>query len=395
MTVEVDKSVMSDVDDYNYLGKVKAKLYDSDNQDVTNNGSFTYEVTTTDPNGNFYVYDKTEDRTHTLGNGEFYVDASDASARTYTIKITGSDAVNGTGKTFTKSVNVQVKTLPADAYSQKGIALTYQIEMDKTSLEQSKDDKSSRLEAKLYATYNGLFAGYVRKTADGDIIVAGGYPDDMNHGVVNPTSATKLRNVEVAAKFGTVEYGVNTNSGIGTLYDATYVHGQKETGLAVKGFSDITSDSTVVFKSIDKASKQIDWSLDGTKNVGLAKEGSYTLAYKLYYQKDDADKFVLKTNVFKVTNSIVKPKVKVVKNSVSDVNDDSSKYETIRKNGLLTNVDMNNNDVENSPSIVDLADTKPNTNNTSRFVKYAVVEDSYGSQIWHFFTAVNATFKTE
>ena len=392
MTVEVDKSVMSDVDDYNYLGKVKAKLYDSDNQDVTNNGSFTYEVTTTDPNGKFDVYDKTED-SH-LGNGEFYVNASGASARTYTIKITGSDAVNGTGKTFTKSVNVQVKTLPSDAYSSKGIALTYQIEMDKTSLDQNKADKSY-LNAKLYATYNGLFAGYVRKTTDGKITVAGGYPDDSTKGVVAPTTTTTLRNVEVAAKFGTVEYGVNTTSGFGTLYDTTYVRGQKESGLAVNGFSDITYDSSVVFESIDNRSSRIDWSLDGTKNVGLAKEGSYTLAYKLYYQKDAADKFVLKTNVFKVTNSIVKPKVKVVKNAVSDVNDSSSQYETIRKNGLLTNVDMNNNDVENNPAIVDLADTKANTNNTSRFVKYAVVEDNYGSQIWHFYTAVNATFKTE
>ena len=395
MTVEIDRPVMSNVDDCNYYGTVKAKLYDSDNQEVTGNGSFSYEVTTTDPN-NCFTVSSDKSTYNWLGNGEFLVDASGASARTYTIKVTGSDAVNGTGKTFTKSVTVQVKTLPTDAYTDKGVALTYQIEMNRTSLEQSEADKSE-LRASLYATYNGLFAGYVRKQADGRITVAGGYSDDPTLGVVTPTSTTALSNVKVAAKFGTVEYGVNTNSGIGTLYNATYDQNvNKDNTVAVNGFSDITSDNRVWFESIDNDSPQIDWSLDGTKNVGLAKEGSYTLAYKLYYVKDNGtDKFVLKTNVFRVTNSIKKPTVKVVKNTVSDVNDQSSKFETIRKNGLLTNVDMNNNDVENSPSIVDLADTKTNTNNTNRFVKYAVVEDNYGSQTWHFFTAVNATFKTE
>lgn len=72
---------------------------------------------------------------------------------------------------------------------------------------------------------------------------------------------------------------------------------------------------------------------------------------------------------------------------------DDIELDTIIKNGLRTNVDMNNNEVDNTPSIIGLADYKyANTDQTKRFAKYAVVKDNYGTQTWQFFTGVNATF---
>lgn len=66
----------------------------------------------------------------------------------------------------------------------------------------------------------------------------------------------------------------------------------------------------------------------------------------------------------------------------------------IVKNGLRTNVDMNNNEVDNTPSIIGLDDIKwANTDQTKKFAKYAVVKDNYRDQTWQFFTNVSATFK--
>ena len=400
MTVEIDKSVMSNVDDADYSGKITAKLFDKEGNEVTGNGNYDFEITTKSPDINIIP-----------GTNTCKVTAQKATPKTYTIKVTGSDKVNGTGETFTKSVTVTVKKLSEDAYNaSKGIALTYQIEMN-NSLDVNPENKDlpDTVTAKLYATYNGLFAGYVRNYGTDGIKVAGGYHDAAKDAdaFVNPTASTKLAKVEVAAKFGTVVYGIDEN-GNGNLYATKFAASADKdkvtntTASAIDGmekdYCDITSGSAVKFDALDDGNV-IAWSLDGKKNVGVAKEGSYTLAYRLFYAKDntkvDADKLhedgksVLKTNVFKVTNSIVKPKVKVVANALDDIEDT-----TIVKNGLRTNVDMNNNEVDNTPSIIGLDDTKPaNTDLTKKFAKYAVVKDNYGDQTWQFFTNVSATFK--
>ena len=401
MTVEIDKSVMSNVDDADYSGKITAKLFDKEGNEVTGNGNYDFEITTKSP-------DITIDQT----SNTCKVNAQKATPKTYTIKVTGSDKVNGTGETFTKSVTVTVKKLSEDAYNaSKGIALTYQIEMN-NSLDVNPENTKlpDTVTAKLYATYNGLFAGYVRNYGADGIKVAGGYHTAQDaDAFVNPTASTKLAKVEVAAKFGTVVYGINEN-GNGHLYEFRFdaaadkdnVTNTTESAIKTdsmeKDYCDITSGSAVKFDALD-AGKVIAWSLDGKKNVGVAKEGSYTLAYRLFYAKDNekvaADKLhedgksVLKTNVFKVANSIVKPKVKVVANALDDI-----EVTTIVKNGLRTNVDMNNNEVDNTPSIIGLDDIKwANTDQTKRFAKYAVVKDNYGTQTWQFFTNVSATFK--
>lgn len=55
---------------------------------------------------------------------------------------------------------------------------------------------------------------------------------------------------------------------------------------------------------------------------------------------------------------------------------------------------MNNNEVDNTPSIIGLDDIKwANTDQTKKFAKYAVVKDNYRDQTWQFFTNVSATFK--
>ena len=392
MTVEVDKSTMSNVDDPDYKATITAKLYDSENNEVTKNGNYAFEITTKDADPDMVKQDLKDSNKATFK-------AQNAKERVYTVKVTGSDSVNGTGKTFTKSVNIQVKALPNDAhytYSDskgvekhgKGVALTYQIEMSDATLDLNSDnDKPKKLTSRLYATYNGLFAGYVRRDDDG-ITVA--------DGTVKPSTATELAFVEVAAKFGTEVYGAT--DGNGNLYNKYYgVDGKVTSGAAVTKFVDITSGGSVTFNASVTGTAKVDWSQDGKKNVGIAKEGTYTLTYKLYYSKDadeDGDvpyaKAVLKTNIFRVTNSIVKPKVKVVKNAL-----DSIDVKTIMEDGLKTNVDMNNEELPTNTSIVGLDETKDLSNGSRLFTKYAVVEDNYGKLTWNFYTTVNATFKTE
>ena len=407
MTVEVDKSTMSNVDDPDYKATITAKLYDSENNEVTKNGNYAFEITTKDADPNMVNQDSKDSNKATFK-------AQDVKERVYTVKVTGSDSVNGTGKTFTKSVNIQVKALPNDAhykYHKKvnnvdtvvdgnGVALTYQIEMSDATLDLNSDnDKPKKLTSRLYATYNGLFAGYVR----GDGVNGDGTTGiTVANGTVKPSKATALAFVDVAAKFGTEVYGAT--EGYGNLYNKYYVGNTVTTGAAVTEFVDITSGGSVTFNASVTGETKVDWSQDGKKNVGIAKEGTYTLTYKLYYAKDGKNvvengvkyfevpdaKAVLKTNIFRVTNSIVKPKVKVVKNALDSIDE-----KTIREDGLKTNVDMNNEELPTSTSIVGLDETKDLSNGSRLFTKYAVVEDNYGKLTWNFYTTVNATFKTE
>ncbi|MGO5071364.1 Ig-like domain-containing protein [Roseburia faecis] len=407
MTVEVDKSTMSNVEDPDYRATITAKLYDSENNEVTKNGNYAFEITTKDANPNMVKQDLKDSNKATF-------EAQNVKERVYTVKVTGSDSVNGTGKTFTKSVNIQVKALPNDAHYKytkkdevvdgKGVALTYQIEMSDAALDLNSDnDKPKKLTSRLYATYNGLFAGYVRGDGVNDDGTRG---ITVANGTVKPSTATQLSSVEVAAKFGTEVYGAT--DGNGNLYNKYYDgNGKVTTGAAVTQFVKITTKGAVTFNASVTATKEdadaeketakVDWSQDGKKNVGIAKEGTYTLTYRLYYSKD-ADKngkvpeakAVLKTNIFRVTNSIVKPKVKVVKNALDSIDE-----KTIREDGLKTNVDMNNEELPTSTSIVRLDETKDLSNGSRLFTKYAVVKDNYGNLTWNFYTTVNATFKTE
>ena len=366
MTVEVSKSTMSNVNDFEYNTTVTAKLFDTNGDEVTTNGQYEFEITTkqtTPEQQNF------KEISRTINTATY--SAAGAQAQTYTVKVTGADIKNGTGKTFVKSVNVVVKNLPTD----KDLALTYQIEMNRNVLDQNPDNTDDDfLTTRLYATYNGLFAGYVRSKADDTITVAG---DEAGLGYVTPTEATKLTNVKVAAKFGTKKFN-------GELY--TEADDYRSLYAAVG----TTTGSAISFTSVNEGAPVRVYTPDGSST--LAKEGTYTLEFK--YKMNDKD--ASKTNVFTVKNSMAKPKVAVVSRNVENVND----LDSIYKDGLKTNVDMNNKAVETDSAFVGLAKDSKGAETVvddkgKRFVKYAIVEDNYKNGRWNFYISVNTTFMTE
>ena len=177
MTVSVSRPTMSDVNDSDYFGTVNAQLYDMDGNKV--NGTYSYELVTT------------VSGTAISLTGNKYT-AANAVAKTYTIKVTGAD--QNTGKTFVRNVNVTVKALPA---TKTNLKLTYQIELSRNTVDENPaDTRDDAVTSRLYATYNGLFAGYVRTNgtiADGSV-----------------TPANAVTKVEVLAKFGTSTFAPST-----------------------------------------------------------------------------------------------------------------------------------------------------------------------------------------
>lgn len=342
---------MSNVNDPDYMNEVTAQLYDAKGNKIT--GSYDYEITTKNAE-NFVRVDSTNKFT-----------AYNAAAKTYTIKVTGAQADgNGDGRTFVKNVNVVVKALKN--YNEKtgkfeNLDLTYQIEMNTNTLDENpqKDEKKT-LESRLYATSNGLFAGYVRNPGS-EITVA--------EGNVTASASTELADVNVLAKFGTKYYAP------GALYNAAAVSGNSAGYPISNGkntFNTVTDASSVVWKA-------------NNKSDDLAKTGAWTLEYKLAYTKDngDATKIVTKSNAFTVKNTVTIPTVTVLSRNV-----DGLDFGSIVEN-LKTNVDMNNN-TSSHESFDTLVYTESGTNKW--IVKEAVVRDNYGAQDWYFYVPLNTTF---
>lgn len=355
MTVEVKYPTMSNVKDSEYMNEVTAQLYDAKGNKIT--GSYDYEITTKNAE-NFVRVDSTNKFT-----------AYNAAAKTYTIKVTGAQADgNGDGRTFVKNVNVVVKALKnynEETKKFEKLDLTYQIEMNTNTLDENpqKDEKKT-LESRLYATSNGLFAGYVRNTGS-EITVA--------EGNVTASDSTKLDDVNVLAKFGTSYYAP------GALYNAAAVSGNSA-GYAI-------SDKKNTFNTVTDAS-QVVWKANN-KSDDLAKTGAWTLEYKLAYTKDNGDttKIVTKSNAFTVKNTVTIPTVTVLSRNVDGL-DEASIYENLK-----TNVDMNNN-TSSHESFDKLVYTESGTNKW--IVKEAVVRDNYGkdasAQDWYFYVPLNTTF---
>ena len=335
MTVSVTRPTMSDVNDTDYYGEVKAQLYDKDGNKV--NGTYSYDLVTT------------VSGTAISLTGNKYT-AANAVAKTYTIKVTGAD--QNTGKTFVRNVNVTVKALPVNKANLK---LTYQIELTRNTVDENPADTTDdAVTSRLYATYNGLFAGYVRTSgtiADGSV-----------------TPANTVTKVEVLAKFGTSTF--NPTNGLYATGSAEAIGSAGETFSAVKAGN-------------------ITWAAEGTAD--LAKVGTYTIEYRIYDQAD-ASKYTSRTQTVTVKNSVVIPTVTVTSRTV-----DSLDYAGVQK-ALKTNVDMNNNtsDYESISSIASKTDgTAPVANNNKMTVKYATVQDNYGATTWTFYVPINTTFKTE
>ena len=348
MTLTIDKPIMSDANDSAYTGKVTAQLLDADGNAVKgdfiakvadNNATTPVSLDTTTVNG--------------TTKAEFKVNANNATDRTYTIEVTGADN-NDYTTPFTRRVNVTVKALPTTLKN-----ITYNIELTKSTLDVAK--KSEReTEAKLYATCNGLFAGYVNM-AD--------MKDSADSEIAGKKVATgeAIKNVTMSAIFGTETYG-QTNGLVSTGTAVNVVTGG---GLA-----------SIKFKAVDETDTTID-----TKSE-VAKLGNYTVKFE-YIKNTPNARVESRTTSVAVKNSYPTPTVKVTSTKVDNVS-----VADIINDCLITNVDMNN-DVSGHESILDLCDKDKLTAtpvSNKLIAKYAQVQDNIGAETWLFYVPVNTTF---
>lgn len=354
MTVSIDRPTMSDVDDPDYAGTIKATLLDKNGDPVQ--GDFSFKVLTTVTSGDAIKVDNNNVATASGKPASVKVTAVNAEEKTYTIEVVGADNNNNT-KTFTKRISVAVKKLPTGPLN-----LVYQIELNRTALDENPSDTGDdSVTARLYATYNGLFAGYVRATSNGSTIV------DIAEGNVTPSTATAISNVKVCAKFGTdIFYTSNGFVGVDAAGAINDVAGNS----AGDSFTAVKSGNV----TYDVAKKE---------STSLAKTGLYTIEYSFKQNGKDLSK----TRTVTVSNTVFIPSVTVTTRTVDNLN--SPDFIA----ALKTNVDMNNNNVSTNASIVSVATT--NLSTTKELVKTANVIDNYEANTWTFVVPVNATFKTE
>ena len=359
MEVKINKSTMSNVADKDYKATIEAQLYDKEKNKIP--GNFDFEViTTVSGTGISFDYVNKDDISESASNanpGKAYVYANEALAKTYTIKVVGSDV--NTGKTIERKVNVVVKNLDTSA----PLNLTYQVELSRKTIDENPmDTTDDSVTARLYATYNGLFAGYVRKNANG-------------YCVADPSANVEPKNdihkIEAGAKFGTKVYSPNQDvfGTSGAAIGFAEIQEDGETYDAVKS-GDVTYNVT------DKTSDQ------------LAKVGTYTIEYRIYDNANDEDKYTSKTNTVTVSNSVYVPTIAVTSRTVDSLSD----ADIIKV--LKASVDMNNN-TSDYASIVENSLTVASESTTRKTIKSANVKDDYNTTTWTFVVPVNATFKTE
>ena len=358
MNVSVTKPTMSNVNDSDYTGTIKVELLDQYKNKM--NGAVDFKIKTVTSGTSLSLNSTPNTMTESITSwnaGDHFEQnyyAQDATAKTYTIEVTGADP--RTGKTIVRNINVTVKNIDLTTVSDFS-KLTYQIELSTATIDENPIDENGWAKtwddattAKLYATYNGLFAGYVRKSG-GNVTVA------------DKDASANLSDVKVSATFGTTTYGA------GNLFG---------TPSAVASIGATAGDT---FNAV--AASNVKWYSDSTTNGTLAKVGNYTIKYEI--TKADSKTFE-KTKTLSVKNSVVVPKVTVTSRTV-----DSLAPSDIQK-ALATNVDMNNNDDDTS-AIINVNITSTSSNKAT--VKDAMVNDKYGTTIWTFYVPINTTFKTE
>ena len=352
MTVDVSRRTMSNAVDYEYNAKVSAQLFDAAGNKV--DGNYTYEITN----------NSVKSPASISATGVFT--ANNAAAQTYTVKVSGSD--NKTSTVFTRNVSITVQSLSAKAKLSAGVAMTYAVEIDKKALDPNKNDARTTT-AKLYATCNGVFAGYVREDGKIGAATAGGaataFADDN----------TKLTSVKYLAKYGTLKFSdgelVKSNSdAYNTAKASTYTGAA--TFKCVKG-------TNVTYKANDFDT--------------IAKNGTYTVEFRLVYDSDkkntskdeDGNAYAAVTNTFTVNNTVVVPTVTVDTRKV-----DLADYVA----GLSTDVDMNNNTSSHESITADNSadNEKPSTDGTKLTVKNVKVTDTRAGLNWTFYVPINTTF---
>ena len=123
-------------------------------------------------------------------------------------------------------------------------------------------------------------------------------------------------------------------------------------------------------------------------DAGYAKTGSYTAKVDVKVA-DSNEKDKTLSTAFTVVDTTVMPKVTVSGSKVSAFDVD-----TVKKDVLTTNVDMNN-DQNEYMSITDLRGLKYGAytiNNNKMIVNYVVVTDEYNKVPYHFMVPVSRTF---
>ena len=359
MTVDVSRRTMSNAVDSAYNSQVTAKLFDAAGNEVKaeDGATFTYEIT-----NNSVTSPAAIDAT----KGVFT--AGNAAAKTYTVKVTGSD--NKTSTVFTRNISITVQSLSDKAYKSEGVAMTYAVEFTKKALDPNSDNKATS--AKLYATCNGVFAGYVR---DNGSIGTGKEADNTK---VYADKNTKLEEVKVLAKYGTLRFA-----------NGALVKSNSEADAAdYKDITDATfscvSGTAVTYKTNDFTT--------------IAKNGTYTVEFRLHYadvagkknakntNTDGNFTYAAAINTFTVNNTVKVPTVTVNTRKV----DSLSNY----VEALSTDVDMNNNTSSHESITADTSEgnEKPSTDGTKKTVKNVIVTDTRAGLDWTFYVPINTTF---
>ena len=348
-------TTMSDVKDTDYKNEIVAKLYDKDGNEVSGNFIFT-DITKVATGNGISV---------TSSGNTATVDAAGANPQTYTIQVEGSDNVDGTK--FTKNISFTVKKLDTS----KLLNLSYQVEVSTASFDGKISpytvDSSDKVTTRLYATCNGLFAGYVRNTGSAVEVADGGS--------VRPTTDTAIVALNSAVKYGTL----------------TFTESSSLTGNGVKATSGaaVTANQTDAKYGIVSGSA-INYEANDFTNI--ARSGSYSAVYYVAYKnKENVTKQISKS--FTVANDVVVPTVTVL-SKTPDTLDDAGV-----KDKLITNVDMNNLEANASITIPSSTAKVPaNTEYSSNGIRYTVrnvqVSDKY-SMTWNFIVPINTTFRAE
>ena len=372
MTVDVSRPTMSNACDSEYKSTITPKLFDELGNELT--GNYTYEITN---NG----ATKQASLSNSAGANVDFT-AGEATAKTYTVKVTGSD--NKSSNVFERNVSITVQALSDKAYT-SGVPMTYAVEIVNKALDENSTTRKST--AKLYAMCDGKFAGYVRN--DGGIKIGDQRSD---HKYATADANTAIDSVNVGAKYGTLAF-----------QPGTLVSGNVVSGSAIDtAFVSYTDTSTAAFTCVDTTANGGRVIYKTNDYSSLAKLGTYTVEFRLHYKdvngnnnpkntsKDaDDNKFAVVTNTFTVSNTVVVPTVKVESRSVDSIANYIDK--------LSTNVDMNNN-TSSHESISQVQPTTgnetPSANGTKVTVKNVIVTDERvnDNETWNFYIPINATF---
>jgi len=406
MKVTVSNATMSNVKDTDYKETITAELLDANGKTV--NGHFTFDISrvvSTDADK------KPITLTTTAGSGAkgtAEIVAEGATPGTYAVKVTGCENLDGTVHPYEQNVSIQVKALPKEAYiaTSSGINVTYKVDLSESAIDEnpSLNTLKQSTTAKLYAVYNGLFAGYVNE--DGSVSDEDGTADpgatsySLNSGDAGIRVATKsaISGPAVTVRFGNQYCTGSAIKGTGRVANLYNPAANAEiaaitTDAALKQCAADLGDKLTI-NAVNTAASPIVWgdkNKDGTDLwTDVARTGTYYVEYYYYDVKNNFVKNPISQG-FTVKNTLKLPTVDVLSKKVPSFSEDEL------KKVMKTSVDMNNN-TSDYESIVNLCSGKDVDDGISSAdglkitYKYAIVEDNFGGKVWNFYVPINTTF---